>query len=231
MKEVHEMNILIVEDEKKLADAVQYILRKDQHDVDMAYDGITGQEMAETGVYDVIILDKMLPLRDGFAVLKNLRKSGVNSATIILTAAGTISDKVLGLDIGADDYMIKPFANEELLARVRALGRRKSNLICTNDEVAIKDVLFKLNNYEIITANKTIKLTSKEAKVLEFLLINRGIVLTKDQIIQRVWGFNSEIDRNNIEVYMSYLRKKIKEVGHAVTILTVRGIGYSLKEV
>ncbi|HCC07318.1 MAG TPA: DNA-binding response regulator [Clostridiales bacterium] len=225
------MNILIVEDEKKLADAVQYILRKDQHDVDMAYDGITGQEMAETGVYDVIILDKMLPLRDGFAVLKNLRKSGVNSATIILTAAGTISDKVLGLDIGADDYMIKPFANEELLARVRALGRRKSNLICTNDEVAIKDVLFKLNNYEIITANKTIKLTSKEAKVLEFLLINRGIVLTKDQIIQRVWGFNSEIDRNNIEVYMSYLRKKIKEVGHAVTILTVRGIGYSLKEV
>lgn len=224
------MRLLLIEDEKKLSDALSYILRKNSYGVDVANDGITGQELAETGIYDIIILDRMLPGKEGVSILKELRKQGMSIPVLILTAKDEIRDRVEGLDAGADDYLIKPFSTDELLARIRALSRRQNEQIKSEN---LQIGSFELNplNCEAVIGDETTKLTLKESQLLELLLRNSGKVITREQILDRVWGIDSEVEMNNIEIYVCYLRKKLDLNTAGIRIETVRGIGYCLKEV
>ncbi|MDP4180434.1 MAG: response regulator transcription factor [Bacillota bacterium] len=223
------MRLLLVEDEQRLSEALAYILRKNNYLIDIANDGITGQEMAESNIYDVIILDRMLPGKEGLKVLKDLRKQNITTPVLVLTAMDEIKDRVEGLDSGADDYLIKPFSTDELLARIRALGRRKSEQLQNGN---IKASSFELDplNCEVLVDGQTIKLTLKESQLLELLMRNKGKVITRDQILSRVWGFDSEVDMNNIEIYIYYLRRKLNFKDTGIRIETIRGIGYCFKE-
>jgi DNA-binding response OmpR family regulator len=223
------MRLLLVEDERRLSEALSYILKKNNYLVDVAYDGRSGQEMAESNIYDVIILDRMLPGKEGLSVLRDLRKQNVSTPVLILTAKDEIKDRVEGLDSGADDYLVKPFSTDELLARIRALGRRKSEQLQSTN---LKTCLFELDplNCEVIMNDQTIKLTLKESQLLELLIRNKGKVITRDQILSRVWGFDSDVDMNNIEIYIYYLRRKLNLKDTGVRIETIRGIGYSFRE-
>ncbi|OAA86863.1 response regulator transcription factor [Clostridium ljungdahlii] len=225
------MRLLLVEDEVMLSDALVYILKKNNYVVDAAYDGITGEEMAESEIYDLIILDRMLPEKNGLDILKFIRKKGIETPVLMLTAMDSIENRVEGLDNGADDYLVKPFSKEELLARIRALSRRHTDFI-QHGSIKLSSLIFDPLRGEIqCNGNKT-KLTTKESQLLELLARNKNQVLTKDQILDRVWGLDSDIEmNNNIEVYFSYLRKKLRELKCNVVIETIRGIGYCLKEV
>lgn len=221
------MRILLIEDEERLADALAFILRKQNYGVDLAFDGETGQEMAECDAYDLILLDRMLPRKEGLAVLKDLRRQGIITPVLLLTAKDTISDRVEGLDAGADDYLVKPFATEELLARIRALARRPTQQLLS-EKLQVGEVLLDPSHSEVVIGETTIKLTLKEASLLELLMRNSGQVITKEQILNRVWGVDSDVEMGNVEIYIHYLRKKLKT--KTVQIETVRGLGYSLKE-
>jgi two-component system, OmpR family, response regulator ArlR len=224
------MRLLLVEDEEMLADALAYILKKNNYNVDVAYDGISGQEMAETKIYDVIILDRMLPGKDGLDVLKEIRRNGIKVPVLLLTAMDSIENKVEGLDNGADDYLVKPFSKDELLARIRALGRRHVDFI-QDKNIQLSSLIFDPLRGEIECNGNKVKLTSKESQLLELLVRNKNQVITKEQILDRVWGIDCDIEmNNNIEVYFSYLRKKLKSIKSNVTIKTVRGVGYCLRE-
>lgn len=225
------MRLLLIEDEIMLSDALAYILRKNNYNVDVANDGIEGQEMAETKIYDIIILDRMLPGKDGLDILKGLRKNGIEIPVIILTAMDSVENRVEGLDNGADDYLIKPFSKDELLARIRALGRRNMNYI-QDGNIKLNSLLFDPLKGEIEYNENKVKLTSKESQLLELLARNKNQVITRDQILDRVWGIDCDIEmNNNIEVYFSHLRKKLKSIKSGVVIETVRGVGYCLKEI
>ena len=221
------MRLLLIEDEERLADALAFILRKQNYGVDLAFDGETGQEMAECDAYDLILLDRMLPRKEGLAVLKDLRRQGIITPVLLLTAKDTISDRVEGLDAGADDYLVKPFATEELLARIRALARRPTQQLLS-EKLQVGEVLLDPSHSEVMIGETTIKLTLKEASLLELLMRNSGQVITKEQILNRVWGVDSDVEMGNVEIYIHYLRKKLKT--KTVQIETVRGLGYSLKE-
>ncbi len=221
------MRLLLVEDEQRLADALAYILKKNKYGVDTAYDGEAGQAMAETRVYDLIILDRMLPRKEGVVVLKELRKKGISTPVLILTAKDSIEDRVEGLDAGADDYLIKPFATEELLARVRALARRQANPL-QGERLEVSGLSLDPLHCEVTRGRETIKLTLKESLLLELFMRNPGQVITKEQILNRVWGLDSEVEMNNVEIYIHYLRKKLSPMD--LRLETVRGIGYCLKE-
>ncbi len=220
------MNILLIEDEKSLADALAHILRKNNYSVDVAYDGMDGQYQAETMVHDIIILDRMLPGRDGIDILKNLREEGIFIPVLMLTAKDSIQNRVEGLDAGADDYLVKPFSKDELLARLRALARRHKEVVF-NDEITIGEVTFSPYKSEVRIGDQVVHLTVRESQLLELFIKNRGLVLSKEQILEKVWGFESEVDVNSVEVYLSYLRKKL---GNSLKLQTVRGVGYCLKE-
>lgn len=224
------LRVLLVEDEKRLASALEYILMKNKIAVDLAYDGITGENMAETGVYDVIILDRMLPYKEGVDILKYIRAKGIKSAVILLTAKDAIACRVEGLDAGADDYLIKPFSTEELLARVRALGRRSENRIA-EERISLAALTLDSQRCEALYGTSAVKLTVKETQLLELLLRNYGQVLTREQILNRVWGFDSEVEINSVEIYVYYLRRKLDLNQCRISIETIRGIGYCLREV
>lgn len=224
------MRILLVEDEIHLSEALLYTLRKNNYIVDAAYDGITGQQMAETLVYNLIILDRMLPGKEGLDILKELRKQGITTPILILTAKDSVKNRIEGLDSGADDYLIKPFSKDELLARIRALGRRQTEIII-NEELNIGNMTFNPLKGEIKTKSRTLKLTSKESQILEILIKNKALVISKEQLMERIWGFQSDIELNNIEVYLSYLRKKLAMIDCGIKIETIRARGYCLKEV
>ncbi|WP_333859976.1 response regulator transcription factor [Clostridium sp.] len=225
------MRLLLIEDEIMLSEALVYIFKKNNYTVDAAYDGIKGQEMAESDIYDVIILDRMLPGKDGLEILKDIRNKGIHTPVIILTAMDSISSRVEGLDQGADDYLIKPFSKEELLARIRALGRRHIDFI-QYGTIQLASLTFDPLRGELQYKENKIKLTLRESQLLELLARNKNQVLTKDQILDRVWGPDSDVEmNNNIEVYFSYLRKKLRKLNCNVIIETIRGIGYCLKEV
>ncbi len=224
------MRVLLVEDEQRLSEALSYILKKNRYAVDTALDGISGQEHAETSIYDVIILDRMLPGRDGISILRNLRSQGIKTPVLMLTAKDTIADRVEGLDAGADDYLIKPFSTDELLARIRALGRRQSE-VTQGDSLQAAALILHPMRGEVECGDSLIKLTMKEAQLLELFLRNKGQVITKDQILDRVWGIDSEVDLNNVEIYIYYLRKKLEPLPAGIRIETIRGIGYCLREV
>ena len=224
------MRILLVEDEARLAEALAQILKKHGYLVDIADDGSVGQDMAETGIYDVIILDRNLPNIEGVEILKYLRKKQITIPVIFLTAKDTVSNRVEGLDAGADDYLVKPFAKEELLARVRALARRSENLQ-SNDTICIASLCLDIRLCEVLVDTEKVKLTVTEAQLLELLMRNQGQVLTKEQILDRIWGFDKDVEIKNVELYIFYLRRKIDFEKSGVAIQTVRGVGYCLKEV
>ncbi|MBB6216143.1 DNA-binding response OmpR family regulator [Anaerosolibacter carboniphilus] len=222
------MRILIVEDELHLAEALMQILKKNNYTVDAVHDGESGLDNALSDIYDLVILDIMLPKMDGISLLKNMRKEGITTPVILLTAKGDVSDKVAGLDSGADDYLAKPFATEELLARIRAMSRRKGDIIVDN---ALKygDIELNTSNLKLSKGNKEVKLTLKESELLEFLILRKGIASSKELIIEKLWGFEAEVEHNHVEVYISFLRKKLTFLESEVTIHTVRGIGYVLE--
>jgi len=222
------MRILIVEDEVHLAEALTQILRKNNYSVDAANDGEVGLDNALSNIYDVIILDIMLPKVDGITILKEIRKEGISTPVILLTARGEITDRVIGLDSGADDYLAKPFATEELLARIRALSRRKGEVLPSNT--------LKFGDFELNTAtlklsrdSKEVKLILKESELLELLISRKNSATSKEIIIEKLWGFDAEVEHNNVEVYISFLRKKLMHLGSEVIINTVRGVGYTLE--
>lgn len=224
------MRILLVEDEKRLADALEYMIKKNHFVVDVAFDGLSGQDMAESGIYDLIILDRMLPEKDGVEVLRQLRFQGNSVPVIFLTAKDSIENRIEGLDAGADDYLIKPFSTEELMARIRALTRRKDTLFI-GQKTSIGQLTIEPQKLEVIVAGEVTRLSIKEMQLLELLLRNAGQVLTKDQIFERVWGLDSDSDISCVELYIHYLRKKIISQRTGVEIKTVRGVGYMLSEV
>ena len=219
-----------MEDEIRLAEALEQILKKQGYIVDLAYDGAVGQDMAETGIYGVIILDRNLPSIEGVEILKHLRAEGITTPVILLTAKDTVSNRVEGLDAGADDYLIKPFSKDELLARVRALSRRSENLQAS-DTLQVAALRLDVRSCEVSIGAEAIKLTTTEAQLLELLMRNEGQVLTKEQILDRIWGFDKDVEIKNVELYVFYLRKKIDLAKGGVAINTVRGVGYCLKEV
>lgn len=223
------MRILIVEDEVRLAEALVQIFSRSKITADAVYNGIDGLDNALSGIYDVIVLDIMLPKMDGIEVLRNIRKNNIQSAVILLTAKDDISDKVRGLDTGADDYLTKPFATEELLARIRALGRRNTSEIVCNDKLTYEDISLDLSSYELECGKNRVKLGLKELTVIELLIRNGVRIVTKESMLLKVWGYDSEAEYNNVEVYISFLRKKLSFIKSKTTIKTVRGAGYCLE--
>lgn len=221
------MRILIVEDEVRLAEAISEIVKEEKYDSDMVYTGVDGLYYASSEIYDCIILDVMLPEMDGFEVLKEIRKKGIETPILMLTARDEVKSKVKGLDYGADDYMTKPFDVEELLARIRAITRRKGQVIL--DELKFEDLVLDLNNYSISTNFKSINLTAKEFEIIKLLMSNANIVVTKNDLISKIWGYDSDAEDNNVEVYISFIRKKLKFIKSKVEITTLRKLGYKLE--
>ena len=222
------MRILLVEDEQHLSEAVAHILKNNHYTVDAVYDGQDGLNYAETGIYDLIILDIMLPKLDGISVLRALRRSRLDTPVLLLSAKSEISDKVQGLDSGADDYLAKPFSTDELLARIRALSRRKGEVAADNN-LAFGDILLNTSTMALSKGSLSVNLTLKEFEVLEHLIRRGDMISPKEQIIEKLWGFDSEAEANHVEVYVSFLRKKLSFVKSDVTIQAVRGVGYVLK--
>ncbi|MFF0830232.1 response regulator transcription factor [Brevibacillus sp. NPDC003359] len=221
------MRILMVEDEKHMAEAIEQVLKKNHYSVDLAFNGEDGLDCGLSGIYDIIILDIMLPKMNGIAVLKELRKNGIDTPVILLTAKGGTSDKVTGLDSGADDYLAKPFPTEELLARLRALGRRKSELICDN-VLKYGDIELTPHTLNLRCRKSDFKLTLKECQLLELLIHRRNGITSKDSIIEKIWGYDTDAEDNHVEVYISFLRKKLTSLKSCVSIQTKRGVGYYL---
>jgi DNA-binding response OmpR family regulator len=221
------MKILYIEDEKHMARAVAQVLRKNNYSTDLAHDGESGLDFAVTGVYDIIILDVMLPKLDGFGVLDEIRKRGIQSPVIMLSAKGGTEDKVKGLDSGADDYLTKPFRTEELLARLRALGRRKGD-IATDNTLCYGDIELNYNTLDLFGNGQNFHLTLKESQLLELLIINKGRAIGADTIIEKLWGWDSEAEDSHVRVQIAFLRRKISLLTACVRIKTVRGVGYML---
>lgn len=222
------MKLLIVEDEMQLADALTEILRRNMYTVDTVYDGIDGLDNALTGIYDGIILDIMLPRMNGIEILCNIRKEKIQTPVLLLTARSEVEDKINGLDCGADDYLTKPFVTGELLARIRAMTRRKGEIIDDN-KLEYNGLELNKNTCAIIYGGNDVKLSLKEYHIMEMLISNPHQILSKERIIEKIWGYESDVEYNNIEVYISFLRKKIAVLSAPVQIKTARGIGYSLE--
>lgn len=220
------MRILIVEDEYGLADALGEILKKENYLVDISNNGETGYENALTGVYDCIILDIMLPKMNGLDVLLNLRKNKIETPVLLLTAKSETEDKIKGLDYGADDYLTKPFSMGELLARVRAMTRRKGTIADINPKYG--DIMLDIKRGELICGGNSILLGRKEFQMMEMLISNAGRIITKEMFVKKIWGYDDDTEYNNVEVYISFLRKKLQMLHSNVYIKTRRSIGYCL---
>jgi two-component system, OmpR family, response regulator ArlR len=218
------MKILMVEDEKRLAEAIAQILKENNYLVDLARDGEYGLDCAITGIYDIIILDIMLPKKDGISVLREIRRKKIETPVIMLTAKGETADIVNGLDSGADDYLVKPFPTEELLARLRALGRRKGELM-QDGIVQAYDVELNPNTLYMSSQSDSVKLSAREFQLMEFLMKRNDMVTSKNMIIEKIWGFDTEADEHIVEVYISFLRKKLSCIEAGVEIKTERGLG------
>ncbi len=221
------MQILVVEDEKRLAEALQQILSEKKYMVDLAFDGSDGLDMAMSGIYDIIILDVMLPKMNGLQVAQSLRKAKVSTPILMLTAKDQISDKVTGLDAGADDYMTKPFSPDELFARVRALTRRQGEVVL--DELKFDGLVLNLSTCDLSNGSKSVHLNYKEFEIMKILMQNPQSVTPKEDLIVKVWGYDSNAVDNNVEVYISFLRKKLDFIHAHVEIVSLRKVGYRLE--
>lgn len=220
------MRILIVEDDARLSSALAHILEENLCQVDTVGDGVTGLEWATSDIYDVIILDVMLPRKNGFDVVAELRRQGNSTPVLLLTARDTIADKITGLDSGADDYMTKPFSPAELMAHLRMLTRRQGEVVFEKLEFA--DLSLNLDSLELSCQNKAIHLSVKEFSLAKILMANPTQVASKELLIDKVWGMDSRAEDNNVEAYISFLRKKLKYLGSRVQIETIRKVGYRL---
>lgn len=224
------MKLLVVEDEAGLREALVHSLRKEGYLADGAEDGEEGLDLISTDVYDLVILDIMLPKRSGIEVLRTIRQQGCTVPVILLTALSEIEDKVHGMDSGADDYLTKPFAMPELLARIRMVSRRQSSAPVDNDLHA-GSLTLETGSHELSCSStgRRIKLGGKEYQMMEYLMRNAGQILTREQITEKIWGYDSEAEYNNVDVYISFLRKKLYFVDADVQIESVRGVGYALR--
>ena len=223
------MHILVVEDETRLTKLIKRALEQERHVVDVAYDGAKGYTMAADSRYDLVILDLMLPELDGMEMCRELRKEGVDSRILMLTARGTTEDRVAGLDAGADDYLVKPFSFKELLARVRALSRREVQPEL-DERIEVGDLILDVNRHEAIRDGTAIDLTAKEFALLEYMMRNHGRILSRSQILDHVWGYEFDSITNVVDIYVHYLRNKIDKGFPYPIIKTVRGVGYGLRE-
>ncbi|HXG35976.1 MAG TPA: response regulator transcription factor [Dehalococcoidia bacterium] len=221
------MYVLLVEDERRLSQVIRRVLEEEGHTVDVAYDGEEALAMAMDGSHDVIILDILLPGLDGVEVCRSLRQNRVDTPVLLLTALDTVQDRVRGLDAGADDYLGKPFAFQELLARVRALGRRRVQAR-EPDRLEVADLVLDLRRRKAERAGQLIELSPREFLLLEFLLRNAGRVVTRAQVLDHLWGYDFTPDSNLVDVYVSYLRRKVDRKHSNKLIRTVRGMGYIL---
>ena len=226
--EASPMNILIVEDEIRLAQALGQIMKEQKYAVDMVHNGSDGLDYAMSGQYDVVVLDVMLPGLTGFEVVKKMRDAKNATPVIMLTAKDETLDKVHGLDHGADDYMTKPFVPEELLARVRALSRRQGEVVM--DELEFSDLKLNISTNTLHCGAKSVHLGYKEFEVLRILMSNPKIITPKEDLITKVWGMESDAEDNNVEAYISFLRKKFFYLGSKAGIETIRKVGYRLEE-
>ena len=222
------MKVLMVEDERDLAEAVKTVLQKNNYAVDLVFDGEYGLDCALTDIYDLIILDIMLPKMDGLRVLKGMRGAGIMAPVLMLTARGDIRDKVTGLDGGADDYLPKPFHMDELLARLRALGRRKSELQ-VDGVIQIGALCFNPGSLTLTCDGFEIGLTLKESQLLELLFERKGNYVSKDTIIEKVWSYDADVTDSHVESQVSLLRKKLVNAGGYLAIKSSRGVGYRLE--
>jgi len=222
------MQILVVEDERSLSNAVRKLLEKQGYLTDAAYDGLEAIDYAKSVDYDLIILDVMLPKLDGFEVIRILRKDGINAPVLMLTARTAVGDKVAGLENGADDYMTKPFDTAELLARVKALTRRRGEVVV--DRLRQADLELDINSGELFCGSESVQLSKKEFEVLKIFLYNPTMTITTDSLLSKVWGIESDATDNNVEVYISFIRKKLKYLKSGVTIKKIQKIGYRLEE-
>ncbi len=223
------MRILLAEDEKRMAMALIALLREEKYDVDHTADGVGALTALKSGAYDIAILDVMMPEMNGFEVARGARNCGVTTPILLLTARSQLDDKVTGLDSGADDYLTKPFQTKELLARLRALGRRSTGF---QDEILHYSDLSLNTSTATLTCEPTgqsVRLGEKELRILEYMFGNQGQIMTREQLAVKIWGFNSGAEYNNVEVYISFTRKKLAFVGSKVAIKAVRGLGYELR--
>lgn len=223
------MRILVIEDDVRLARLMARVLTEAHYQVDLAHDGETGLDLALRGVHSVAIVDWMLPERDGPSICRAVRAARLPVALLLLTARGQVEDRVVGLDSGADDYLVKPFAFEELLARVRALSRRFAPLGSAGADLRAGDLVLDLQAHVARRGARTLELTPTEWNLLEYLLRNVGVTLTKQQILDAVWSYEQDVQPALVEVYISYLRRKLNAPGEADPIVTVRGVGYRLE--
>lgn len=224
------MRILIVEDEKNLANAISHILTEQKYMVDVVHNGKDGYDYARSGIYDCIILDIMLPQKNGFEVCTSLRTEKISTPILMLTARDSITDKVKGLDSGADDYMTKPFSTEELLARIRTLLRRKGEVIL--DTLSLGNVEFNISSSQLkcMDSGKGVRLNYKEGEMLKIFLSMPNIIISKDDFITKIWGYDSDVGDNNVEAYISFLRKKLHFIGASIEIVSYKKLGYKITE-
>ncbi len=230
MKGGNRMRVLLAEDEKRMAAALVALLRQEKYDVDHMADGASALVALESGMYDIAVLDVMMPEMNGFEVARSARRKGIKTPILMLTAKSQLDDKVAGLDSGADDYLTKPFQTKELLARLRALGRRNSEF--QDGSLTYGDISLDMPKATLTCAStgQSVRLGEKELRILEYMFNNHGQIMTKEQLAKKIWGFDNEAEYNVVEVYMSFTRKKLAFVGSKVTIKAIRGLGYELRD-
>ena len=224
------MRILIVEDEKRLADTLAELLHRRGYAVDVSYDGVSGLDNARSGIYDLVLLDAMLPELDGFSLLQQLRAGGETVPVLMLTARSDLSDRVRGLDCGADYYLTKPFETEELLACIRSLLRRGGET-ADSGAVSFGDLRLEMTTFLLSCGDRFVRLSRREYDLMELLMKNGSQIVSKEQLILKVWGYDSAAEDNNVEVYISFLRRKLTHLHSRVRIRTLRMVGYCLEEV
>ncbi len=222
------MNVLVVEDEKRLAAALVQILTDSGYHVDAVYDGQSAVDYAVTDMYDMVVLDVMLPRKDGFEVVREIRQANISTPVIFLTARSQVADKVTGLDRGGDAYLTKPFSPEELLANIRALTRRKGEVVL--DEATFADLTLDLNTCNLSCGSKSVHLSYKEFEVARLFMLNPNQTISKDQMLLKVWGTEADVADNSVEAYISFMRKKLRFLKSNVEIVTLRMIGYRMQE-
>jgi len=223
------MKILIIEDEYSLADAIAETLQKENYTTKIVTNGEDGEDEALTGIYDLILLDVMLPKKDGFEILRNLKNEKINTPIIMITAKSEMSDKLKGLENGIDDYITKPFHMRELIARIKIVLRRNSNIEDDNI-LEYSDLKLDLSTGKMSSNGNEISINGKELELLEILLLNKNQIISKEALINKIWGYDSNAEYNYVEVYASFLRKKLKLLKSKVKIKAVRGMGYKLEE-
>lgn len=221
------MRLLIIEDEKNISDVIVSRLISENYTIDASYDGKNGLDKALTGMYDLIVLDIMLPQVNGYDILKEIRKNNINTKVIMLTAKAELENKLFGFEIGADDYLTKPFHIDELVARINV--QLRNNI--SKNYIEYDDLRLYLNNSTLVCTktNETIEIVGKEYSLLEYLILNKDQIITKDQIYNKIWGIDNDLESNNLEAYLSFIRKKIKIIGSNVNIKAKRGMGYKLE--